>query len=490
MLRISQNLSLQQKMAPQLIQSLQLLQMSTLELELEIKQQLEINPLLEESLEMDQDQEEERPVEEEGLKEEQELKPEPETEADWDAILGDQFDVGSYNNERTEYDPNWESDREPQENRITAKPPLHDQLREQLSLTNLGPEERAIGETLIGSIDDRGYLLATLDELAEFLACDPELIEGVLRVIQGFEPFGVGVRDLQECLLVQLRQSQDPSRELAEQVVGKHMDDLTKLRYTRISRSLGFSETQLKSALGLIETLQPYPGSVDSNAYSSNNLLTFDTEVFYNTPDLVVEKVGEDWVVSLTEGTLPALHINGAYRDLIKQGRRRNKGEEQEFLTKQLNDAHWLLNAIRQRKATMLKVARYIVTAQLDYFEHGASHLRPMVLQDVADAVGMHVSTISRVSNGKYMQTLHGIKELKFFFDSKVSNDEGEDVSARAVKERINALVDEEDKAKPLSDQAIAEMLSKEGLKIARRTVAKYRDQLGINAQRYRKKVF
>jgi len=265
------------------------------------------------------------------------------------------------------------------------------------------------------------------------------------------------------------------------------MEDLTKRRFTRITRALGISQEELKAAHELIQSLQPYPGSISSSDY--NGLLTMDTEVAYITPDLLVEKVGDDWVVALTDGTLPALHINATYTKLLKDSRRNGKNEVQSYVSKKLNDARWLINAIHQRRATMLKVANYIVRAQMGFFEEGPAHLRPMVLQDVADAVEMHVSTISRVSNGKYMQTPHGVYELKYFFDSRVSTDDGEDVSARSVKERISHLVGDEDKEKPLSDQEIADILSREGLQIARRTVAKYRDQLRIPSQRYRKEL-
>jgi len=487
MLRIAQNLSLQQKMAPQLIQSLQLLQMSTLELELEIKQQLELNPLLEESLEQFEDQEEEQPEkEEEGIKEEEDL-PQDMDEVDWDKILDDQFDTGAYNSERTEYDPNWEVDREPQENRITAIPPLVDQLYEQLSLSDLDPEDREIAEYIIGNLDDRGYVGCSLEEIAADLEIEVEEVEKILRVIQTFEPPGVGARDLRECLMIQLAQHQDPLSELALQIVRNQMEDLTRRRLTRITRALGISNEVLKEVLGVIELLQPNPGSPSSSDY--NGLLTLDTEVSYITPDLIVEQVGEEWIVSLADGSMPSLKINSTYTELLKKKRDNGKDEVKTYVSQKLNDARWLINAIHQRRTTMLKVANYLVTAQMPFFEEGPAHLKPMVLQDVADAVEMHVSTISRVSNGKYMQTPHGVFELKYFFDSKVSTNEGGDVSARSVKEKISSMVADEDKAKPLSDQEIADRLSADGLKIARRTVAKYREQLQIPSQRYRKEL-
>ena len=459
MLRIAQNLSLQQKMAPQLIQSLQLLQMSTLELELEIKQQLELNPLLEET--MEQREEVEEPAEEvEALKEEEELPQESE-EVDWDALLDDQFDTGSYNSERTEYDPNWEVDREPQENRITAIPPLVEQLHEQLALGDLSIELREIGEYIIGNLDDRGYLGCSVEEIAGDLDVEVEVVEQVLRTIQTFEPPGIAARDLRESLMIQLALSDLPLAELALEIVRDHMEDLTRRRLTRITRALGISNDLLKEALEVIENLQPYPGSPSSSDY--NGLLTLDTEVSYITPDLIVEKEGEEWVVALADGTLPALRINPEYADLMKEPKpKKGPDEVKTYVSKKLNDARWLINAIQQRRTTMLKVANYLVRAQMDFFEHGSSHLRPMVLQDVADAVEMHVSTISRVSNGKYMQTPHGVFELKYFFDSRVSTDDGEDVSARSVKDKIARMVADEDKAKPLSDQEIADRLGED----------------------------
>lgn len=488
MLRISQNLSLQQKMAPQLIQSLQLLQMSALELEMEVKQQLETNPLLEEStdglLEIDDDADKSQ----DALKEETELQKDNE-EVDWDAVLDEEFDLKSYNSERTEYDPNWETDREPQENRVTTIRPLVEQLLEQLAWTlELSDKDREIGEYLIGNLDDRGFLFCSIDDVSNDLSVDVTQVEAVLNVIQTFNPPGIAARDVRESLLIQLALVEGPLKALAISIVRDYMDDLTHRRLTRIIRGLCISNDELKKAIQIIENLQPYPGSLSGGDY--NGLLTLDSEVTYITPDLIVVKEGDEWVVSLVDGSLPSLRINSQYADLLSEPMHISGQEEvKSFVSKNLNDARWLINAIQQRRTTMLKVANYLVRAQMSFFEHGSSHLRPMVLQDVADAVEMHVSTISRVSNGKYIQTPHGVFELKYFFDSRVSNDEGEDVSARSVKEKITRMISDEDKSKPLSDKAIADTLGEEGLKIARRTIAKYRDQLSIPSQRYRKEI-
>ena len=490
MLRPEQNTSLrlQQRMAPQLIQSLRLLQMSTLDLTLEVKQQLELNPLLEEVVELrEEGEEEELREQEEGLKAEEDL-PEDMEEVDWDALLDDQFDVGAYNSERTEYDPNWEADREPQENRITAMPPLLEHLYGQLGeIGGLAPEERAIAEYIIGNIDERGYVGCLLTEIADDLQVEVAAVEKVLRVVQSFDPPGVGARDLRECLMIQLSQRDDPLSALALQVVRDHLEDLTRRRLQHITRALAISNEKLKEVLQIIERLQPHPGLLASSDY--DNLLTLDNEVAYITPDLVIEKIGEEWQVWLADGSMPSLKINSDYQHLLNNSRGDGAAAVKDYVAKNLNDARWLINAIHQRRTTILKVGNYLLQAQLPFFEQGPSRLRPLVLQDVADAVGMHVSTISRVSNGKYMQTPHGVFELKYFFDNKLITDEGEDVSVRSVKEKISQLVTDEDKNRPLSDQQIVEELSKGGLKIARRTVAKYRDQLKIPAQRYRKEL-
>ena len=490
MLRPEHNTSLrlQQKMAPQLIQSLRLLQMSAVDLVQEVKQQLELNPLLEEVVELREDEEEELlEREEEGIKEEEELPADME-EVDWDALLDDQFDAGAYNSERTEYDPNWEADREPQENRITAMPPLLEHLYNQLGeVLNLGPEEHTIAEYIIGNIDERGYVGCSLAEIAEDLQVEVAAVEKVLRVIQSFDPPGVGARDLHECLMIQLSQRDDLLSKLALRVVRDHLEDLTRRRLQRIARALNISNEKLKEVLQVIECLQPHPGLSSSSDYSK--LLTLDTEVAYITPDLVIEQVGDEWVASLADESMPSLKVNAEYQHLLSNSPGDGQNAVKDYVAKNLNDARWLISAIHQRRTTMLKVANYLLQAQLPFFEEGPTRLRPLVLQDVADAVEMHVSTISRVSNGKYVQTPHGVFELKYFFNNKLSTDEGEDVSVRSVKEKISQLVADEDKAQPLSDQQIVEELNKDGLKIARRTIAKYRGQLKIPSQRYRREL-
>ena len=478
------SLRLQQKLAPQLIQSLRVLQMSTFDLVQEVKQQVELNPLLEEDFDIREEWDEERREQEEGIEAEEDLPEDPE-EVHWDAVLNDQFDAGAYNTERTEYDPNWEANREPQANRITALPPLLEPLYEQVLFSDLGPEERVIAEYILGNIDERGYVSCSAAEIAAGLGIEAAAVQKVLRVIQTFDPPGVGARDLRECLMIQLGRLDDPLSKLAQRVVRDHLEDLARRRLRRITRALGISDEKLKEVAQVIEQLQPQPNLSASSDH--NKLLALDTEVSYITPDLIVQKVGAEWVASLADGSVPSVKINAAYRHLLNNSRGDIKDAADDYVAKNLDDARWFINAIDQRRITMLKVANYLLQAQLPFFEEGPTRLRPMVLQDLADAIGMHVSTISRVSNGKYMQTPHGVFELKYFFDNKLNTDEGEAVSVRSVKEKISQLVAAEDKVQPLSDQQLVEELNKGGLKIARRTVAKYRDQLKIPAQRYRR---
>lgn len=482
----SNRLRLQQKLAPQLIQSLRLLQMSTFDLAQEVKQQIELNPLLKEVGELREEWDEELREREEGLEPEEELPEDPE-EVYWDAMLTDQFDAGAYNSERTEYDPNWEANREPQANRITAMPPLLEPLYEQVLFSDLGPEERDIAEYILGNMDERGFVGCSPAEMAADLAIEVAAVRKVLRVIQTFEPPGVGARDVRECLMIQLGRGADPLSRLALRVVRDHLDDLARRRMRRITRALGISDEKLKEVLQVIEQLQPHPNLSASSDY--DKLLTLATEASYITPDLIIKKVGNEWVASLADESVPSIKVNSAYQHLLNNSLSSNRDETDDYIAKNLDDARWLISAIHQRRTTMLKVADYLLRVQLPFFEEGPARLRPMVLQDLADAIGMHVSTISRVSNGKYVQTPHGVFELKYFFDNKLNTDEGEAVSVRSVKEKISQLVAAEDKVQPLTDQQLVEELNKGGLKIARRTVAKYRDQLKIPSQRYRREL-
>ncbi len=489
MIRLTQTTSLQQKMAPQLIHSLRLLQMPTLELEQVIQQELEINPLLEIDEEIDQDEEEREVDEEVEADEEDEVEAEEQEELDLEEMEFDdadldngQFDEDDWNNYLNdsgyssppeEYDPNieeWENDGASQRS-------LEDDLQEQLLLTDLSGEDRMIGEYIIGNIDEDGFLRSQVEDIANVLGVDLEDVERVLQVIQTFDPPGVGARELRECLMIQLRE-QGLENSLVMEIVRDHLDDLVNRRYSKICRALGVEREEIAQAEEIISGLNPKP-MVYGEARINHNLVV---------PDLEVQKVGNEYVVSLTDRNVPSLRVSPIYRSLLSQSEKAGR-EAKKFVVDRLNSARWFISAIHQRRATMLKVMRCIVENQQAFFDHGLGHLKPMVLQEVADKVEMHVSTISRVSNGKYVQTPHGVFELKYFFDGGLSREDGEDISAKSVKEKIAKLIQEENPQTPLSDQRIANILKKEGIEIARRTVAKYRDQMKINPARYRKAI-
>ena len=496
MIRLAQTASLQQKMAPQLIQSLRLLQMPTLELQQLIQQELEINPLLELNEEQETDQEEESEDTEEteqteptDEKNEQDASAEeeegPDEELDFDEadLDKDQFDEEDWNeflNEsgyvstKEEFDPNVEE----WDNQGASQVSLEDTLKDQILLSGLDEAGQTIGEFIIGNIDEDGFLISAVEDIADILGVDVEEVERVLAVVHTFEPSGVGARNLRECLLIQLKEQGEDGC-LAMLVVQDHLNDWIGRRYSRVCRALNICKEELTDIQEVIASLNPKPG------FTPEPRVNFNLVV----PDLEVAKVGEDFIVSLTDRNAPSLRISPIYRTLLSQSEKSGT-EAKKFVVERLNSARWFISAIHQRRTTMLRVMRCIVQNQREFFDHGLGHLRPMVLQEVADKVGMHVSTISRVSNGKYVQTPHGVFELKYFFDGGLSTDEGGDVSAKTVKEKISKLIADEDSQNPLSDQKIADILKKqEGTNIARRTVAKYRDQLGINSARYRKSI-
>ena len=482
MIRLTQTTSLQQKMAPQLIQSLRLLQMPTLELEQLIQQELQINPLLE----LEERLEDETEIEENSAEETEENE-EPEEdleelefedtdldkdefdEDDWDDYLND----SGYSSPREEHDTNieeWENDGANQTS-------LEETLKEQLLLTDLSEVDRAIGEYIIGNIDEDGFLRALVEEISNVLGTEPEKVERVLQIIQTFDPPGVGARDLRECLMIQLRDKGHEDSP-AMVIVREYLDDLINRRYSKICRAEGFQKAEIREALETISSLNPKPGFTPEPRVNHNLVV----------PDLEVQKVGIEYVVTLTDRNVPSLRVSPIYRTLLSQSAKAGK-EAKRFVVDRLNSARWFISAIHQRRTTMLKVMRCIVDNQMPFFDRGLGHLKPMVLQEVADKVNMHVSTISRVSNGKYVQTPHGVFELKYFFDGGLSREDGLDISAKTVKDKIAKMIQDEDTQNPLSDQKIADILLKEGIDIARRTVAKYRDQLRINPARYRKAI-
>ena len=371
---------------------------------------------------------------------------------------------------------------------------LSDHLREQMRLLDLTPRQQLLAEEFIGNIAEDGYLGATPEEivrgsnqLLEEHAVEseqdaqPQLFtiaeaEEMLRIIQKLDPPGVGARDLRECLLLQL-EARNETDTLAYRLVKEAFDDLKAHRWSDLGKRFGLDAAEVQRVADELAKLDPKPGLQYSAASEA-----------YIIPDLVVEKIDGKYHVFLNDGGLPRLRISKTYQEIARD-KKKFQGENKDFINQRLNSAHWMIQAIEQRRQTMLKVMNFIVDRQREFFEKVVEYLKPLTLREVADVINMHESTVSRVTNEKYVQTPRGLLPLKFFFSSGLSTTTGEDASARSIKAQIQKMVDDEDPKNPLTDQQIVEMFAQRGVRIARRTVAKYRDQLGILPARMRKRL-
>jgi RNA polymerase sigma-54 factor len=478
-MRQQMKLTQQLVMTPQLQQAIKLLQLSRLELQDLVRQEIEENPVLEETLEAEelkeQDQLEisEKEVEPStGSTEQefQEVKAGEETfrDTDWDSYL----DGYNYSSGEQYYD---DEDRPSYENLLTRKGTLVDHLMWQLSLTRLSEVETAIGAMIIGNIDDDGYFRATVTEIAEACRMDVDQVESVLAKIQEFDPMGVAARDLRECLLIQVEQL-GMKGSLVEGILTHHLNDLETRKYKQIAKSLGVDINDILTAAKIIASLDPKPGRV----YGSE-------DVHYISPDIFVYKIADDYVVMLNDEGLPNLKVNPFYVNEVK-GAAQVDAKAEEYINEKVRSATWLIKSIHQRQRTIYKVAKSIVRFQREFLDRGIESLRPLVLRDVAEDIGMHESTISRVTTNKYMQTPQGLFEMKYFFNSGISTSEGDFIASEAVKNKIKEIVDAEDPRKPYSDQRIAELLSAHTINIARRTVTKYREMLRIGSSSERKR--
>jgi len=451
--QLSQKLSLRQILAPQQLLSLKVLQLPTLELEQVVKQELESNPLLEsEELEdMSQSEESQEDME----------------DVDWNAILEDGFKLMGTQEEREEV----EEDRRPQ---YSARMTLGDHLRSQLHLMLSDPRDIEIGEAIIGNIDEDGYLCCPVEEIAESVNVPKEDVEKVLRVVQTMDPPGVGARDVRESLMIQLKEM-GLEDSLAMRIVRDHLNDFIERKYWKLLRDLGTTEEELKEAEDIISKLNPKPASAN-----------FGDGAMPIVPDLIVERKDGEYEVIVNDSYVPSLRISPVYRSLL---RKRDLDEDvRQYILERLRSARWLLKAIHQRRTTMRKVMEAIVEAQRPFFDRGISYLKPLTLQQIADMVGVHPSTVSRVVSGKYVQTPHGLFPMKFFFSSALGSSDGE-VAAKSVMDRIKELIENEDPNDPLSDEQISHKLAEEGVKVARRTVAKYREKMGIPAAKFRRRL-
>lgn len=449
-------------MTPKLQQALRLLQMPMAQLEETIQQELEANPVLEIAQDGGESDRVDNP---ESAADEASPEPQsPPEEIDWAAILDDDRPSTAWERESPS-DEEWEPP-------VVNKTGLSEHLLDQLALSKLSAEERVVGEYLIGSLDDDGYLRGiTVEEIAETLNVPRETVEHVRSVLRQFDPVGVASLDLREALLAQL-EAVGETGTLAYRIIDTGLDDLLHKRFPRLAATFGCSVDEVAAAADRIALLDPLVGA----RYARD-----DTR--YVIPDLVVDEVDGDYVVSINEGHLPRLRISSTYQDLLVGA---GNQEAKAYIGSRLNAARWLIRTIDQRRRTMVKVMRYIVDVQREFFEKGEAYLRPLTLQEVADGVGMHESTISRVTSGKYVQTPRGVFELKYFFGGGLRSRDGEEVSVKTVKRIIRDLVSQEDPANPYSDEQIADELRAKGFSIARRTVSKYREQLMILPARLR----
>jgi RNA polymerase sigma-54 factor len=461
------SLKLEQKLSFQMIQSLKLLQINTLQLEQMLKTELEMNPVLEAAEEL----EEEQVQEEEKTEEEEEELEVGEDEIDWEEYLEEGFDLGE--GARGERDPNEERYEPTPVYQVSLEEHLTGQLAEKKMLSD---RLRLLAQFIIGSLESDGYLRMTLEDVAEATQTNVYEVEEALNVVWSLEPAGVGARTLQECLVLQLKRLRRHDT-LAMRIVGEAWDLFEKVKIPEIARRFGVSVADVQSAIDDLRKLHPKPGYL-VNPDRSTTII----------PDLIVDKVDGEYVVMVNDRSTPMLHINKAYANMVRRGSKADK-EVKKYVREKLNNATWLIRSIEQRKSTMLRVMYAIIDRQREWFEKGPPNLQPLKLQDIATMVDMHISTVSRVTSNKYVQTPHGIFELKYFFTEAVGQDaDGADVSAVRIKNRIRELVENENPKKPLSDQRIADTLSREDMTVARRTVAKYREQMKILPARLRQK--
>jgi RNA polymerase sigma-54 factor len=474
-----------QKLSPQQIQMIKLLEVPTIQIEQRIKKELEENPALEEGTEDEEIHDEEQ--EEEQLEEQDK----DQEEFTLDDYIDDE-DIPDYRLQTKNYS---KDDEKRMEIPFSAGSSFHEQLESQLGLRELSDKQKILGEYILGNIDEDGYLRRELinivDDLAflQNLGTTEEELDEVLKIIQDLEPAGVGARTLRECLLLQMekRDHSVPAVVLAHKMLDQYFDEFTKRHYDKIIARLGIEENDLKSAINEILKLSPKPG----NAFSDPNSKTAQQII----PDFILEFGEDGFDLHLNSRNLPELRLSKAYSEMLKTFSR-DKGQKKEmkeavlFVKQKIDSAKWFIDAIKQRQNTLLLTMNAILEYQEEYFIEGdETKLKPMILKDVAEMTGLDISTISRVANSKYIQTHFGIFPLKFFFSEGLQTDSGEEVSTREIKRILQDCIDNEEKRRPLTDERLTEILQERGYQIARRTVAKYREQLNIPVARLRKEI-
>jgi len=481
MINLSQQLRLGLKLTPQQVQYLKLLQLPTLSLEQRIKMELELNPMLELNEDQELTQElDDRTEEPEKQSEESAEEKEPQDDYTIEDYMND--DLSGFKSPEA-YKSNDEDDsyESPQQSII----PLSERLLSQLKMFLSDDEEILLGEEILGNVDEDGYLrrdvaLIVQDLNLSFgLTIPVEKAEGVLQKIFLLDPPGIAARNLQECLIAQLHAGKYPSslKELGIKILMEYFEDFKLKRFDNLERSLNIGRETLKKVIELIQHLNPKPGEGEFSAQEN-----------YITPDFIVEKDNGDFLITLNDRNIPTLRINSAYKQLVTPKGKKVSAETKDFVKKKFESAKWFIASIHQRRETLMKVMKIIVERQRTWFDEGES-LKPMIYKDISEVVGVDISTISRVVNSKYVQTEFGVHPLRFFFTSGLESENGEDVSNQVVKQRVKDIIATEPPQDPLNDDKIADILKQAGIHIARRTVAKYREQLGLPIARMRRKV-
>jgi RNA polymerase sigma-54 factor len=463
------NLSQTQKliMTPELRQAIQILQFNNVELMEFIYKQLEVNPFLESADNRNQESASGDDRDNDNNYEKSDSK----DEIDWKEIT-ERYDDLSYK----AYERNVDSDEKQSfESYTSKKMSLKDHLMVQLGVSVKTNKEKRIGEFIIESLDNKGYLGCSVQDISLLLNEDVVEVERVLRLIQTFDPVGVGARNLSECLMIQLKEKgiQDKNAYI---IAESYLEDIATNKVQKIAKDLKISVTRVQSICDIIKMLEPKP---------SRGFIVDSDNIRYIVPDVTIEKINDEYIIIVNDNNLPTLTISNYYKSMISN---LDDKEANKFLTDKLNSSMWLIKSIEQRRMTLYKVTESILKFQRKFFDEGKTALKPLVLKDVADDVGVHESTVSRATNGKYVQTPRGLFELKYFFASSISEADGDGISSTSVKTQIQKLINDENPQKPLSDQKIAEMLSNEGINISRRTVAKYRDEMRIPSSSMRRR--
>ncbi len=481
---LGQSLRLEQKLTPQQILLSTLLQLPLLSLEQRIKSELEQNPVLEEGVdeeledEIKASDEEKKQIEEDlkltEKKSEDEYDKEELDKAQEDTTVEDLFKDEDTFEIRIPKDRSKEEFDRPE----VSQSSLTEHILEQFRMLPFSPLEQEIGEYLIWYICDDGYLDSELNinEVAEDFEVEPAVVEHILHTIQHLDPPGIGARNLQECLLAQLEEQKLPDP-VAIDIIKNHFDDFKNRRYDKLLSALDMDKERLQEAVDEITALNPKPGEA-----------LFDSRTNYIVPDFIVEKIDGKFIVTLNDWNVPPLRISNTYKNMLLD-KKNTDSDTRSYIRKKVENARWFITSIYQRKMTMLKVMEAIIQKQYDFFDKGPDHIKPLIMKEIAEIIDMDISTVSRVCNGKYVQTDYGVFELKYFFNERIENEDGEEISTRKIKAHIKEIVEAEDGKKPLSDDKLSQLLKEHGYPIARRTVAKYREQLGIPVARLRRKI-